>query len=200
MINHAAFDTAQLAKRLAQGYYAHKTALAIAAEPRARELMPQKLPGFLVPIGTVERKDGTKQTFDFEYFLTRPSNDPDLNLEFEQAWLAGSLLKLGDTLEKYDYFEHAPELELVYHLRNGIAHGNRFNITSRGRDRLREYPAHNRLAWVQSDTKAVFEITISAVQGQPVLYDFMGAGDVLDIFLSVHIYLERLSNGDPLRP
>jgi hypothetical protein len=199
MVNQAAFDTAQLAIRLVKGYYAHMAVLTVASDPRAFSLIPEKLPSHTVPIGTVKRKDGTEHAFHFEDFLSQAANDPFLIAEFKQIWLAGSLLKLGDTLEKYDYFEHAPELELVYHLRNGIAHGNRFNITSRGRDRLRTHPAHNQLASVQSDTRAVFEIT-PAVQGQPVLFDFMGAADVLDIFISVHVYLEQLSNGVLLHP
>jgi hypothetical protein len=33
--------------------------------------------------------------------------------------------------------------ELVYHRRNGMAHGNRFNIDDRGKNRLAAHEAHN---------------------------------------------------------
>jgi len=196
-VNQAAFDAGQLAERLSQGYYAHMAALAVAADPRASELMPKKLPGHTVPIGTVKRKDGTEHAFHFEIYLSQAAKDAFLITEFEQIWLAGSLLKLGDTLAQHKYFDRAPELELVRHLRNGIAHGNRFRIDNP--NSLKTYPAHNRLAWVRSDTKAVFEIA-PAVHGQAVLFDFMGAADVLDVIMSVGLYLIRMGNGDPLRP
>jgi hypothetical protein len=50
-----------------------------------------------------------------------------------------------------------------------------------------------------SDTKRVFEVTPN-LQGQPVLFDFMGPADVVDLLKSVGLYLIRMGNGDPLRP
>jgi hypothetical protein len=109
------------------------------------------------------------------------------------------LITLGDALAKHRYFDHAPELELVYHLRNGAAHGNRFNLTKPGRDRLAKYPAHNRLAWVRSDHRTEFEVTLD-LNGREVLFGFMDPGDVQDLLMSVSLYLIRMGNGDPLRP
>jgi hypothetical protein len=117
-------------------------------------------------------------------------------VSLKQVWLAGSLLSLGDALAVNLYFDRAPELELVRHLRNGIAHGNRFRIDNPSS--LTRFPAHNHDAWVNSDTKAKFEI-MPALQGTPVLFDYMGAGDVLDLLMSVGLYLVRMGNGDPLR-
>jgi hypothetical protein len=45
----------------------------------------------------------------------------------------GALLTLGDELSAYGYFDRAPALELLYHLRNAVAHGNRLNITKEGK-------------------------------------------------------------------
>jgi hypothetical protein len=45
----------------------------------------------------------------------------------------GALLTLGDALQVHRYFDHSPELELIYHLRNGVAHGNRFTFTKAGK-------------------------------------------------------------------
>ncbi|OXC78250.1 hypothetical protein [Caballeronia sordidicola] len=52
----------------------------------------------------------------------------------------GALLTLGDELGARGYFDRAPILEIVYHLRNGMAHDNRFNIDDRGRKRLQSMP------------------------------------------------------------
>lgn len=196
-VNQSAFDAGQLAKRLSQGYYTHLAAISVAADPKATQLAPQTLPGHIVPIGTVRRKDGTEHAFDFELFLRRAGTDAVTIAELERVWLAGCLLTLGDLLARNQYFDRAPELELLRHLRNGIAHGNRFRITNSAN--LAAFPAHNRFAWVRSDTKAMFEITPN-LNGQRVLFDFMAAGDVLDLLMSVGLYLIRIGNGDPLRP
>lgn len=44
-------------------------------------------------------------------------------------------------------------------LRNGIAHGNAFNITDDGKKRLAKYEAHNRNAAVKSPLGTTYEIT-----------------------------------------
>jgi hypothetical protein len=117
--------------------------------------------------------------------------------DLARVWLVGALLTVGDALTNQSYFDHAPELELLRHLRNGVAHGNVFRITDL--QRLNQFPAHNRLACIKSDTNFVFEITPN-VQGQPVLFDFMGPADVVDLLRSVALYLIRMGNGEPLRP
>jgi len=195
--NQAAFDAGQLAERLAAGYCTHLAAIFIASEPRAEQLAPEVLPRQNVPTGSIKRKDGTKHTFHFVHYLRVARTSLAMRNELEQVWLAGSLLKLGDVLAQNQYFDRAPELELIRHLRNGIAHGNRFRIDKP--ENLTRFPAHNRDAWVKSDTKAVFEITKN-LQDQPVLFEYMEAGDVLDVLLSAGLYLIRMGNGDPLRP
>jgi len=196
-MNEAAFAAGQLAERLAQGYFAHIAALSAASDPRAQTLVPGTSPGFAVPVGFVNRKDGTQSCFHFRHFLHLATNDVGIAEDFQRVWLVGSLLTVGDRLSQHAYFDKAPELELVRHLRNGVAHGNKFRINDPAR--LAKFPAHNREAWVRSDLKTVFEIS-PALQGHPVLFDFMDAGDVLDILMSVGLYLVRMGNGDPLRP
>ena len=104
--------------------------------------------------------------------------------------LTGSLLAVGDALKDNGYFDHAPELELVRHLRNGVAHGNHFDI--RYPDELTKYPAHNRDGWFRH---TVFEIT-PELDGKPVLFDFMEAGDVLDLLFSVASHLDEIGRGE----
>src|SRR5205085_11438992 len=84
-----------------------------------------------------------------------------------------TLLTLGDTLAASGYFDHASELELVRHIRNGIAHVNRYNIESRGAKGLSKRPAHNHL----TANGAAFQIeVVSALHGRQVLWCFMEGG------------------------
>ena len=202
MVNQAARDVAQIAQRLADGYFTHLAAMSIATEPGSEQLVPEVLPGQYVPIGSVKRKDGTEHIFHFTHYLGLARTDEIIVSELERVWLGGALVRLGDVLAHHQYFDREPVLELVRHLRNGIAHGNCFRIDSPGK--LAKYPAHNRNSAVKSDTKAIFEITAN-LQDQTVLFDFMGAGDVLDVLLSVSMYLDKiyiasLGGGDSLQP
>jgi hypothetical protein len=196
-VNQAAFDCGQLAERMAQGYLSHFAAISIAADERSKCLIPPVERGQLVPVGYVHRKDGTFHAFHYEYFLNLSRVNQEISADFERTWLAGALLKVGDAISLNGYFDRAPELELLRHLRNGIAHGNRFRLDNPAN--LQKFPAHNKLAWVRSETKAEFEIT-EQLQNKEVLFDFIGPGDVLDLLMSVGLYLVRMGNGDSLRP
>jgi hypothetical protein len=146
------------------------------------------------PSDFVLRKDGSKWSFDTQDALVDAVGNQAIAAELPHVWLTGSLLAVGDALKDNDYFDHAAELELVRHLRNGIAHGNRFDI--RYPDELKKYPAHNRDAWYRSPKNTIFEIT-PALNGQPVLFDFMGAGAVLDLLSSVGAQLKQMGRGEP---
>lgn len=195
-VNQHAFDIGQLAQRLSSGYCTHLAAITVACNPHAGILAPERLPGDRIPIGTVKRKDGTEHQFHFLHYLKEASNDKIVSEELERVWLSGSLLRLGDALAIHNYFDRAPELELVRHLRNGIAHGNRFRIDNPSG--LKKFPAHNRLALSRSSLKTDFEIS-PRLNGTKVLFDFMEAGDVLDVLTSVAMYLIRMGNGESLR-
>ena len=197
IVNQNAFDIGQLAENLSSGYYAHLAAMTVAVDPRARVLAPPIVPGNLVPIGFVTRNDGTHHAFHFLHYLNEAGVNPIIRDELERIWLTGALLRLGDALAQDNYFDRAPELELIRHLRNGVSHGNRFRLDSPAS--LLTYPAHNKLAAVRGDLKPEFEITAS-LNGAKVLFDFMGAGDVLDLIKSVGLYLIRMGNGETLRP
>jgi hypothetical protein len=193
--NQAAFDISQMAHRMFEGYYTHLAAIQVARDPRAIALSPNLEPGQIVPVGYVVRKDGTRHVFNFTHYLGHAGRDPAMVDDLRRLWLVGALLAIGDALERHDYFDHAPELELLRHLRNGVAHGNTFRINLK---RLTKFPAHNLLAWVRGDNKTEFQITPN-LQNQPVLFDFVGPGDILDLLMSVSHYLERMDNGDALR-
>jgi hypothetical protein len=80
-------------------------------------------------------------------------------IKTEKCWAMGALLMLGDELAKpqHRYFDHAPILELVYHLRNGVADSKRFNITPASRNRVVKYEAHNRDALVKSPLGTTYD-------------------------------------------
>jgi hypothetical protein len=195
--NLGALAVGQLSERLVSGYYAHLAAIHVATDPRAIALAPETKPGFIVPVGFVKRKDGSEHAYHFNLFLAKARDDPNIKLDMERIWLSGAVLSVGDELSAHGYFDRAPELELLRHVRNGIAHGNRFRLDNP--KSWLKYPAHNRLAWVRSDLKTEFEIE-PAHHGIPVLFSYMGPADVLDLLLSVGQYLNRMGNGDPLRP
>jgi len=185
-----AFDVGRLANRMAQGYYAFLVAQLVAANPQSINSLPPAKALGEDPTGEVKRKDGTAHTLNLRHYLDLFREDHGVQREVLQSWATGALLTLDVELSPHKYFDHAPVLELVYHLRNAVAHGNRFNITPKGRDRLKRYPAHNRSAPVKSPVGTVFEITPSL--SGPLLFDFMGPGDVLDLLQAVEVYLTRI--------
>jgi hypothetical protein len=186
------------AQRLASGYYAFLVAQLVAANPQSINSLPPAKGLGKDPIGEITRKDGTAHTLNLRYYLDLFREDHGLQREVLRAWAMGALLTLGDELSPHHYFDRAPVLELVYHLRNGVAHGNRFNITNKGRDRLARYPAHNRSATVKSPAGVVYEITPSP--SGPLLFDFMGPADVIDLLQSVEIYLSKIAGARPSSP
>ena len=192
--NQAAFDVGRLAEDMAQGYSAHSSAMTIITRLDAQTLHRVT---WNDPVGSAPCKDGTEWSFNLRDFLRLASTKPAIAAELPRVWLTGSLLAVGGALKRNGYFDRAPELELVRHLRNGVAHGNRFNILYPGE--LKEFPAHNRDVWPKRPKSAIFEIT-PALNGQRVLFDFLDAGDVLELLFSVGSYLKRMGNGEPLPP
>jgi hypothetical protein len=179
----------QMAQQLASGYCAFLVGHLVAVNPQSiNSLPPTKVLGE-DPTGEIKRKDGTSHTLNLRFYLDLLREDQGLQGHFLRAWATGALLMLGDELARHRYFDHAPILELVYHLRNGMAHGNRFNIDDRGKNRLAVHEAHNRKAAVKSPLGTVYEITPSLTG--PILFDFIGAADVIDLLQSVEVYLSQ---------
>lgn len=189
------FAVSRTAQRLASGYYAFLVAHLVAVNPQSINSLPPAKALGEDPIGEIKRKDGTAHTLNLRHYLDLLREDRGLQREVLRAWAMGALLTLGDELSAHGYFDRAPVLELVYHLRNGVAHGNRFKITERGRNRLAQYPANNRSTAVKSPAGVVYEIT-AALSG-PVLFDFMGPADVIDLLQSVEVHLSKAAGARP---
>lgn len=174
----------RLAYRLRFGLYAHAAALDLARDPATMHAALEAAGGAEPTSGVVVTKDGSTRRYDLTYVMELLQSDHDLRTELDQAWCVSSLVLLGDRLAAENYFDRAPVLEMVRHLRNGIAHGNRFTI--RKPAELRRWPAHTRDAAGQSSL--IFEVT-PEIDGSPVLFAYMGVGDVLHLLVSVGTHL-----------
>jgi hypothetical protein len=179
-----AFEIGRLAHQMAEGYYAHKVAIEVAKDSRANNLVSGV-------DDTVSRNDGSGHVYNPYHYLDFARTNPEMINELSRVWLIGALIAVGDALSP-DYLNHAPILELIYHLRNGVAHGGKFTFKVGGRspglDRLRKYPANNDQAKLKT---AAFQI-VPDLEGKAVMFDFMRAGDILDLLISVGSYLTHL--------
>jgi hypothetical protein len=175
-----------LARRLTSGLYIHAAAITMLRHPQAPALAPAAQVG--PAAGVLRRLDGSECAYDWKYHLDLLRSDPSYTDELDRAWLISALMTLADRLGAENYFDRAPVLEMVRHLRNGLAHGNRFDI--REPQKLAAWPAHTRDAACRGPGGASFEIH-QGLNGQPVLFDFMGPGDVLDLIISVGTHLLR---------
>jgi hypothetical protein len=77
--------------------------------------------------GHFERNPGVMSPAAFDHFLAE-GRKPETREAFDRVWLMGALLMVGDALGANRYFGHEPEAEIIRHLRNSIAHGNRFKF------------------------------------------------------------------------
>jgi hypothetical protein len=199
------FQVGQLAQDLENGFMAHAGTTALLRHPYALDVLErlerENTGPAIVPIVPVPRKDGTAHFFNLSHFVREVSTTPEFQKEQDRLWMTGALLTLGDELSRVGYFDQAPDLEFLRHLRNGIGHGNRFHFLNGEPKR----PAHfTGAAGGDGATSTVhpattFEITHS-LEGQPVLFDFMGPGDLCDLLLFVANRLIRIGDGDPPAP
>jgi hypothetical protein len=186
---HAAHEVSLLAQRLSEGYLAYNAAIKTAQDPRSVYLIPEKKTGEIVPTGSIKSKDGQRYTtYHFSHYLERARTDPAIIEELNHIWFTGAFLNLGDALSRNNYFNRCPVLELIRHLRHGIAHGNRFNI--KVPESLIKYPANN--FNLMADIALQLEIK-HELNGTKVLFDFLGPGDAYALLQSVHLYLRELS-------
>lgn len=186
-----AFATGSFINDLVQGCYAYEAIVQLASDARSATMLPEMTPGHPVPVGTISRKDGSKHTYDAAFYLKLGSSHAFIAPQIRQAWFSGALIAAADALEKKRYFDHGPEVELIYHLRNGVAHGNTFNMTRSGLTRLARHPAYNRGF---NGRGRAFRINPN-LNGQSVLFNFMAAADVIDLLTMAGERLRDLERG-----
>lgn len=175
--------------QLAQGCYAYEALSLVAKDPKVDIIIPD-VPVGEGPQGKLIRKDGSHHRFDIRHYLNLAKNDAVTKEHIIRSWYFGALVTAGDLLEDKSYFDHQPEFELIYHLRNGVAHGNKFHITPAGMRRLQSHNAHIR----GSDNSEQFKI-LPVLNGKKILFEFVGPGDVADILMMTAERLKDLERG-----
>ena len=58
------------------------------------------------------------------------AENPRATFVFLGLAIKGALLHVGDAFSAAGYLDRSPEFEFLRHVRNAVAHGNKFNITS----------------------------------------------------------------------
>jgi len=187
-VRQPAWDVRCLIQRLYEGYFAY-IAARDAAKKTYEALPPRDV--WIPEEIAVSRNDGTGYRFNRAFYLREAYEVPQTVNEMERAWFVGALMTAADALEFYKYFDRSPTLELIYHLRNGVGHGNHFDF-SNGKTRLAKYPAHNHESFGRGAID--FDITLS-LQGRPVLFEFMGPGDVCDVLQGAAVHLAHIATG-----
>jgi hypothetical protein len=166
-LGSAATDVARLAESLKDDLFVHHAAISVARQPGAIRLLQQSEPDALVVEGHLQ----PGVSYHLSHYLAMAAHRQE---QFERVWLAGALLTLGDALSDHRYFDRAPILEMVRHLRNAVAHGNQFHI--RSPKQLAEHPAYT----PRTSAGRQWKIT-PRVDGEELLFALMQPGDVVSV-------------------
>jgi hypothetical protein len=173
----SAKEIADMLGRLQEYYAAVSTALVLLNDDDVLRLLRAKGydPGSTIRLGRRDNSyyEGIK-LWDAIHSVRRNAG---FNLDFLGSLFMTTLSWVGDELSKNGYFDKTPELELFRHLRNGISHGNTFNLLNGEPRRPAKFKR--------------FDIT-SALHGKNVLFEFMSTGDLFDLFDHVKAHLRTL--------
>lgn len=200
------FEVGQLAQELFTGYLAYHASREVLTHPAAVHVLAtitaENRGPAAVPTARIARADRSEHVYDLTHAARTISNTPAYQSTYDRLWLAGALLTVGDALAVAGYFDRAPDLEFVRHLRNGVAHGNKFHFRTGEPSRRAYFTGPGKTSLPDGtvlDSPPFFEIT-PPLEGQEVLFGFIGAGDVCDLLLFVGNRLIRIGNGDPPTP
>ena len=199
----AELEVGKVAQELFVGYLAYTASAYALDQPEIADATVAALEAAnrgpaAVPTATIVRADGSVMPYHLTHAIRTVRSTSSFRLTYDRLWLAGALLTLGDRLSEERYFDQGPDLEFVRHLRNGIAHGNKFHFV---RDEPRR-PAHftgpdGRVLPDATTTGpgyvVTFEIT-RALEGRRVLFDFIGPGDIFDLLTHVSLRLMQMGN------
>jgi hypothetical protein len=198
IVNQQAVNVATLAQRLVSQYFSHVAAMHVARDPRAETLRPQTEPGQHVSVLKIPREDGNNMVMWFDHFLAE-GRKPETSEAFDRVWLTGALLTVGDALGANRlYFGHEPEAEIIRHLRNGIAHGNRFKFDDRVIDKTTgrlKHPA-NISRYAAQQAMPVRQVDTN-LKDTEVLFSWGGPDAIVDCLTVLGIHLWRVGHGIP---
>lgn len=88
------------------------------------------------------------------------------------------IIRIGDQLDQNDYFDKAPVLEFFRHLRNAVSHGNEFTFYNDEPKRNAEFGS--------------FKLD-DRLNGTTALFEYIGPGDVMELFDEVENHLRSIS-------
>ena len=170
-------EIANLIDRLQATYAATSTALLLLNDDEILQLLLAKGydPGSTIRLG---RRDNTYyEGIKLWDSINLVRGNAGYNLDFLGSYFMTILSFVGNKLSENRYFDKTPEFEFFRHLRNGVSHGNRFNL---------KYGEPRRPAKFKG-----FKIT-PALEGQPVLFEFISTGDLFDLLDHVKAHLQAL--------
>lgn len=195
IINQAAVDVAILAQRMTSLYFSHVAAMYVARDLRAAAFAPPIEQGQHVPILRIPRRDGNAMTMWFNHYLDKNREQGTIE-DFDKVWLTGALLTVGDALGANDFFNHEPEAEMIRHLRNGIAHANRFTfrpgVTSKSTGKLKHPANIFRYADCQKMPKHEIDTHLEKCE---VLWAWGGPDAVVDCLTVLGVHLWKVGHG-----
>ncbi|MCR5864664.1 hypothetical protein [Aquincola sp. J276] len=138
----------------------------------------------------------------FHHYLAA-NRQPETRAAFDVVWLRGTLLTVSDALGDHHWFGRTPETQMIRHLRNGIAHKNRFTFRGGRSSRLVDpdtgrllYPA-NIFRWAARQGMPRHEID-THLDGVEVLGAWGGPDAIVDCLTVLGLQLWHLGYGLPL--
>lgn len=170
-------DIAVLIDSLQATYAATSTMLAVTNDDDFLNFFETKGFGHGSTIHLRRKDDTCYKGIDVWKSVHAVQKNPQFNLDYLRAHLGTMISWIGHNLKENKYFDEHPLLEFFKHIRNGISHGNTFTFL--GKEPAK--PARFR----------GFEITKS-LNGQCVLFDYIEAGDVMDLLDEVKVHLRTL--------
>jgi hypothetical protein len=170
-------EIAEMLDRLQATYAAVSIALMVLNDDDVLSMLQAKGydPGATIRLG---RRDNTYyEGIKLWDSIHAVGGNAGFNVDFLGSQFMTILSWVGDELSRNGYFDKSSELEFFRHLRNGISHGNTFNLLNGEPRRPAKFKG--------------FEIT-QALHGQPLLFEFISSGDLFDLFDHVKTHLRSL--------
>ena len=133
--------------------------------PEVQKIMAKDLHDPTSNIGAY-RLDGSRYQIFVPPIIER-SHTPEFNLFYLRMSMSTAISNITDEVIRLNIMDSSPELQFLRHLRNACAHGNRFYLKNG-----------------EPKTAAAFkgfEILANNDGFGPVLFDFIGTGDILDL-------------------
>ncbi|AHK36010.1 hypothetical protein Pd630_LPD16051 (plasmid) [Rhodococcus opacus PD630] len=122
-----ALEIADLIERLKGHFVLTAVGLSMAVSPDVDRLLAEVGVSLDDPIA-VRRHGGPDYVLPIRPTIEESQTDNDRKLDVIDAWLDLAIFRVADELEQHNYFDKAPILAFLRHVRNGLAHGNRFDL------------------------------------------------------------------------